>query len=85
MDNLMSADLTFKLNGFSCTANKDILHPLDTERFVDFTIQAHLEKSSLDKSTLEDILAEQGWSEAKALELSNKYDFGRDMLSRFNQ
>jgi hypothetical protein len=85
MDNLMSVDLSSKLNGFSLVANKDILHYLDTERFVDFTIQAHLEKSSLDKSTLGEILADQGWSEAKALELSNKYDFGRDILARLNK
>ncbi len=85
MDNLMSADLSSKLNGFSFIANKDILHDLDIERFVDFTIQAHLEKASLDKSTLGEILAAQGWSEVKALELSGKYDFGREILARLNK
>lgn len=85
IDNSMSPELADKLKRFSGAANKASAgtHPLDQERFLDFIIQAHLESSLLDESTLDELLKDENWSSKDALELSIKYNFGRKMLKRF--
>lgn len=85
IDNSMSSELADKLKRFSGAANKSSAgtHPLDQERFLDFIIQAHLESSLLDESTLDELLKDENWLSKDALELSIKYNFGRKILKRF--
>lgn len=85
IDNVMSSQLAAKFRQFSNAANKSSVgtHPNDEERFFDFIIQAHNEKSLLNESTLSELLIEEEWSEDHAYELSIKYDFGRDLLKRY--
>jgi hypothetical protein len=83
--NSMSPELATKFQQFSYAANKSSggTHPYDEERLFDFVIQAHLEKSLLDESTLRKLLVDEGWSDKDAYELSVKYDFGKDLLKRY--
>jgi predicted KAP-like P-loop ATPase len=85
MNHPMSENLTNLLTTFSMLANKTATHSADMTKLMDFTIQAHLERSSLDESALREILESQNWSEDKALELSEKYDFGREILARLDK
>jgi hypothetical protein len=82
----MSPELEKMFTAFANNANKVHLHPvLDRHRFLDFIIQSHSENSDLDVVTLQERLESQGFSEEYALELSIKYEFGKELLNKFAQ
>lgn len=86
IDNSMSPELAEKLKRFSNCANKSRggSHPFDQQRFFEFIIQGHLEKSLLDESTLEKLLIDEGWSKKYADELASRYNFGRKLLQFYS-
>lgn len=82
----MSPEIEKTFTAFANNANKTHLHPvLDRDRFLDFIIQSHSENSDLDVVTLQERLESQGFSEEYALELSIKYEFGKELLNKFDQ
>lgn len=85
IDNSMSPELAEKLKSFSNLVNKSSggTHHYDRERFFDFIIQAELENSLLDESTLKALLNDEGWTEGDAEELSVQYYFAMALLKRF--
>ncbi|MBW4576270.1 MAG: hypothetical protein KME08_13415 [Aphanothece sp. CMT-3BRIN-NPC111] len=86
IDNSMSPELAEKFKHFSNLANKSSggTHPSDERRLFDLIIQAHVEKSLLDESSLRELLVDEGWSEEQAYKLSIKYNFGMNLLKYYN-
>jgi hypothetical protein len=73
-----------KLRSFTATANKSTgsAHPLDQERWIDFIVTAHRDKSRLDASTLRRWLIEVGcWFPEVADQLASEYEFGGEILT----
>jgi hypothetical protein len=75
------------LRGFSRLANKSTgaSHPLDRRRWLGFIIAAHEEQAQLHADELSKWLVEsEGWTDDIAEHLAVEYEFGRDLLRRFN-
>jgi hypothetical protein len=73
-----------KLRAFSSSANKGagFLLTEDHERWYDFIVTAHGEKSRLDASTLRRWLIEiEGWGPEIADQLAGEYAFGGELLT----
>lgn len=73
-----------KLRAFSVCANKSTgaAHPKDRERWNDFVVAAHQDRSSLDASTLRRWLLEiENWPPEVADQLAREYAFGRELLA----
>lgn len=76
------------LNRFSTLANKSTgaSHPYDRQRWFDFVILAHAERSELDSDLLHRWLIEsEGWSEDRASELAIEYERSLALLARFEE
>jgi hypothetical protein len=73
---------------FSRAANKSTgsSHPLDRERWFLFLIEAHAANGPLDTDTLARWLVEvEGWDDESANELAIEYEFGLDLLSKYDR
>ncbi len=80
-------DISKKLDRFSVLANKSTgsAHPLDLERWFDFIVAVHKEGVVIDTDMLIRTLIEQGWSEDKAGELAEEYEFALALLKYFEE
>jgi len=84
LDHWMSGKTEEKLRRFSASANKSTgsSHPSDLERWNDFVLSAHIERSNLDPSTLRRWLAEsEDWPPEVAEQLAIEYEYGRELLT----
>jgi hypothetical protein len=84
LDRWLSRPAADKLVGFSRGANRGTgsSHPSDRERWNDFVLAAHRERSSLDASTLRRWLVEiEGWTPEVAEQLAFEYEYGRELLA----
>ena len=84
LDQWMSAATAEKLQQFSAAANRGTgsSHPNDRERWNEFVLAAHQERSSLDSSTLKRWLVEaEEWPPEVAEQLAVEYEYGRELLS----
>lgn len=80
----MSRPALDKFRRFSAGANKHAgyLLPEDRERWLDFVLTAHRERSSLDGDILRRWLVEiEGWAPEVADQLAAQYAFGGELLS----
>ena len=84
----LTEDAEKKLKRFSHAANKATCaaHPNDRERWYDFLIAAHREKSSLDYESLRRWLhEEERWGEVESAELASDYESSRLLLAYYDQ
>jgi hypothetical protein len=84
LDRWMSSATAEKLRRFSACANKSTgsAHPNDRDRWNDFLLSAHRERSSLDSSTLQRWLVEvEDWQPEVAEQLAIEYGSGRALLA----
>jgi hypothetical protein len=84
LDRWLSPAAAEKLIGFSRGANRGTgsSHPSDRERWNDFVLAAHGERSRLDAPTLRRWLVEiEGWAPEVAEELATEYEYGRELLA----
>jgi hypothetical protein len=75
------------LRAFSALANKSSgsSHPADQERWQDFLIAAHREKSPMTASDLQRWLyEEEKWPDDQAAELAIEYEFARSLLKAYD-
>jgi hypothetical protein len=73
---------------FSRAANKSTgsSHPLDRDRWFQFLIAAHKDPGHLDTERLARWLVEvEGWDDRSANELAIEYEFGLDLLGKYDQ
>jgi hypothetical protein len=87
LEEWLSVNTARLLKAFSALANKatGIGHPLDHKRWMEFVIQAHIEDSELDATTLARWLQEEeDWSEETAFDLSAKYEDARELLRAYD-
>ena len=83
LEQWLSPNAAERLRDFSATANKatGASHPTDRERWNDFLLLAHQEKSTLDAPTLRRWLIEvENWPTEVAERLAYEYDFSREIL-----
>jgi hypothetical protein len=84
LDRWLSPPAAEKLVGFSRGANRGTgsSHPSDRERWNDFVLAAHRERSKLDAPTLRRWLIEiEGWAPEVAEQLALEYEYGRELLA----
>jgi len=84
LDHWLSRPAADRLVEFSRGANRGTgsSHPSDRERWNDFVLAAHRERSSLDASTLRRWLVEiEGWAPEVAEQLAIEYEYGRELLA----
>lgn len=65
---------------FVNSANKQILHPRDWERFHTFILACHAGNTKLPQGELKSLLIDNSFPEDNASSLSNIYNHGRDLL-----
>ncbi len=65
------------------SANKDISHPCDEDRFVDFVKTSHIvnDNSAIVAEELKEILESKRFTENMVRSLVTSYEFGRLLLS----
>ena len=88
IDGLVSERVADQLRSFSGLANKasGIGHPSDHARWQEFVVGAHNGDAELDARVLERWLREvEGWPEDRASRLADYYEYGRDLLSRYDR
>jgi hypothetical protein len=84
LDDWLSAEAAERLRRFSACANKSTgaSHASDRERWNDFVVAAHRDRSSLSASTLRRWLIEvEGWPPEVASQLAIEYNYGRELLA----
>ena len=84
LEQWMSGGTAEKLRTFSASANKGTWasHPADRERWNDFVLSTHQERSSLNGSTLRRWLVEvEDWPPEVADQLACEYEVGREILA----
>lgn len=84
LEHWMPSAVAEKLRCFSSNANRGTgsSHPNDRQRWNDFVLSAHRERSSLDAATLQRWLVEvEGWPIDVADQLAVEYDYGRELLN----
>jgi hypothetical protein len=84
LGNWLSEEAAERLRRFSASANKSTgsSHPSDRERWNDFVVAAHRDRSSLSASTLRRWLTEvEGWPPEVANQLAIEYEYGRELLA----
>jgi hypothetical protein len=84
LERWLSPAVAEHLRRFSSCANKGTgsSHPQDRERWNDFVLSAHQEKSPLDASILRRWLVAVGqWPPELADQLAVEYDYGRELLA----
>lgn len=88
LEDWVSKKVASQLRFFSDHANKSTgaAHPNDRERWYEFLVSAHREKSSLDSSSLRRWLEEEaGWPPDAATELAIDYSQARSLLEFYDQ
>lgn len=89
----LTEDAANLLSRFSHLANKSSgsSHPLDSERWVAFLIQSHLDRVAypyrprLDTTTLERwLIEEEDWPEETARDLVLEFEFAQDLLAAYD-
>jgi len=85
LETFLSPEAVRRLESFSASANKNVVHPADYRRWQDFIVQSHLERAGLDPSLLERWLAEQGWPEEQRQHLANEYETVRSVLAAYDE
>jgi hypothetical protein len=86
LSDMLSSRAATALRAFSDLANKSTgsAHPLDRQRWFNFLILAHLDRSRLDTETLVRWLREEShWPEHEAAELGSEFDFARYLLEAY--
>ena len=76
------------LRRFNALANKSTgaSHPYDRQRWFDFVIQTHTDRSELDPDLLHRWLIEsEDWPEDQASDLAIEYERSRALLARFEE
>ncbi|MCY4587442.1 MAG: hypothetical protein OXB98_15500 [Bryobacterales bacterium] len=76
------------LQRFSTIANKSTgsSHPRDFERWADFLIQVHRERSTLYSDSLKQWLVEElNWPPDRAGKLARQFEFARDLLQAYDR
>lgn len=84
LEQWLSSAAADKLRRFSSCANRGTgaSHPQDRERWNDFVLSAHQDRSSLDASTLRRWLVEvENWPPEVADQLAVEYYYGRELLA----
>lgn len=84
LEQWLSSAAAEKLRRFSSSANKGTgaSHPQDRERWNDFVLSAHQDRSTLDASTLRRWLIEvENWPPEVADQLAVEYYYGRELLA----
>ncbi len=80
----LSAGAADRLRRFTALAYKSTgaSHPSDRERWNDFVLAAHRDRSDLDASTLRRWMIEvEGWPPEVADQLAVEYEYGRELLA----
>lgn len=85
LEDVLSTELMRRLRAFSAAANKGMPHPLDMHRWQVFIARAHLEDAVIEPSLLSDWLQGDGWPEAERSRLIDEFQFGRALLSVFDE
>lgn len=88
IEDKLSEAAAHALRRFSVLANKSTgaSHPYDRQRWFDFVILTHAERSELDSDLLHRWLIEsEGWSEDQASDLAIEYERSRALLARFEE
>lgn len=85
LEEVLSHEAMRRLRAFSQLANKGMLHPLDIQRWLEFIARSHVDNAVLDPSLLSDWLAGEGWPSDKRSALIEEYDFGRSLLSVYDE
>ena len=73
------------LQQFAAAANKDILHPLDQERFYGFACRVHALRLQATAQDVRPFLAANGFTEKKAEELAFLFDELKDCLAYYDK
>jgi hypothetical protein len=73
------------LKKFSDAANKNVLHPLDRERFLEFIVVSHREGEPTNPENIARELLREGWDEEDAERLADQYQNGRDLLQVYEK
>ncbi|WP_247896624.1 hypothetical protein [Azospirillum argentinense] len=84
----MSSEAADALRRFSAAANKSTgsSHPLDRRRWLAFLMSAHRDATALDAEQLVRWLTEvEGWPGNVAHRLAVEYEFGRELLTTYDQ
>jgi hypothetical protein len=81
----LSIDSMRRLKAFSAAANKEMLHPLDMQRWHVFIARTHLENAVIEPSLLSDGLQCEGWPEEQRSGLIDDYELGRSLLSIYEE
>lgn len=84
LEQWLSSTAAEKLRRFSASANKGTgaSHPQDRERWNDFVLLAHQDRSTLEASTLRRWLIEvENWPPEVADQLAVEYYYGRELLA----
>ena len=88
LDEWFSPSTAQALSSFSNSANKSTgaSHPRDQERWMNFLISAHNDRSEIDSDLLYRWLHEvERWQEDEARDLLMDYDFARALLAHYDQ
>lgn len=88
LEDWLDAESATALRGFSRLANKSTgaSHPQDRERWYAFLIGAHRASKRPDSEQLARWLVEvEAWSEERAQELANDYEFALGLLEQYEQ
>ena len=82
----LSQEAADRLKIFSHLANRSMLHPLDSERWRAFLIQAHREHSDLSPEILHRWLTEiEHWPDERAGELAIEFEFASNLLEDYDK
>jgi hypothetical protein len=85
IDEILTTEAMTRLQSFSATANKSLLHSLDLQRWDAFIVRTHLDDTMLTPEVLASWLEDEGWSEEQRNRLVSEYERGRDLLSRYDE
>jgi hypothetical protein len=82
----LSSEAAKLLTNYSRSANRTNTHPIDEELWRKFLIRAHLDRTQLNTETLFRWLTEEeGWLEAKAIELIIQFEFSASLLDDYDK
>jgi hypothetical protein len=85
LEDVLSANSMRRLESFSATANKSMLHPLDLQRWRVFVARTHLEDAVIESVLLSDWLMGEGWPDDQRGRLIAEYELGRSLLSVYDE
>ena len=73
------------LKQFAEAANKDVLHPLDRQRFHQFVIYCHIWGRKMVDVDVRGRLEQLGFTHEKATGLANSYVYARELLTEYDK